>query len=137
MNYGVSKIKTLANERAERGTAAVELAIVLPILVMLVFGMVEATRMYQAWESLTYASREKARSVALGSTVSPIVIVQADVPGLNLTQPVTVTRTPASGACVIGTPVKVSLAHELSYSIPLLPPGSVTIRGETTMRCGG
>jgi hypothetical protein len=129
--------KTTTRGSSERGATAVELALVLPILVMLVFGMVEAARMYQTWEALTHASREKARSVALGSTVSPIVIVQDDVPSLNLAQPVTVIRTPTSGACVIGNTVKVELAHELSYSIPLLPAGNITIIGKTSMRCGG
>jgi hypothetical protein len=129
-------VKSKASRVSERGATAVELALVLPILVMLVFGMVEAARAYQAWESLTYASREKARSVALGST-SSIVIVQDDVPGLSLTQPVVVTRTPASGACVLGTPVKVRLSHQMSYSVPLLPPRNITITGETSMRCGG
>ena len=50
----------------QSGAAAVELALVLPILLVLVFGIVDFGRAYNAQISLTQAAREGARVRALG-----------------------------------------------------------------------
>ena len=52
----------------ERGAAAVEFALILPLLVMLVFGIIEFGRGYNAKIELTGAVREGARELALGKT---------------------------------------------------------------------
>ena len=66
---------------SERGSTAVELALLLPILVTLVLGTVEGARMYHAWETLTHAAREAARPLALGSG-DPVTTARDNVPGL-------------------------------------------------------
>src|SRR6186713_1829831 len=63
--------KHLRNKR--RGAAAVEFAIVLPVFVILVFGMIEYGRMVMVQQVITNASREGARSAVLdGATTTSV-----------------------------------------------------------------
>jgi len=50
----------------DRGSAAVELAILLPLLLLLVFGVIDFGRMLNTQITLTEAAREGARAAALG-----------------------------------------------------------------------
>jgi Flp pilus assembly protein TadG len=51
---------------AQRGAAAVEMAIVLPILLLIIFGIIEFGRGYQVKVQLTGSVRDVARALALG-----------------------------------------------------------------------
>jgi Flp pilus assembly protein TadG len=52
-------------EKRERGAVAVEMAVVLPLLLMLLLGIVEFGRAYNVQISLTQAAREGARFAAI------------------------------------------------------------------------
>ncbi len=54
----------------DRGAAAVEFALVLPLLVAITFGVIEYGRAYSAELSVTNAARVAARSLAVGSSVA-------------------------------------------------------------------
>ena len=49
----------------ESGAALVEFAIIAPLLLLLVFGIIEFGRAYNAQNSLTHAAREGAREYAI------------------------------------------------------------------------
>ncbi|MBI4372302.1 MAG: pilus assembly protein [Candidatus Omnitrophica bacterium] len=53
------------NSKAKKGTAIVEMAFVLPILVLLAMGMVEFSRVLMVQQVITHAAREGARVGAL------------------------------------------------------------------------
>ena len=55
---------------ADRGAAAVEFALLLPLLLILVFGIIDFGRMLNAQITLTEAAREGARASVLGTSVS-------------------------------------------------------------------
>ncbi len=57
--------------RRDRGASAVETALVLPLLLLLVFGVIDFGRMLNTQITLTEAAREGARAVALGSPPAP------------------------------------------------------------------
>lgn len=53
--------------RSERGAAALEFAILLPVLLLMIYGFIEGARMYQARLAMSYAAREGARVLAVGT----------------------------------------------------------------------
>lgn len=53
--------------RGEAGQAAVELALVLPVLLILLVGMIECARAWNMYQVLTDAAREGARTAILAS----------------------------------------------------------------------
>lgn len=48
-------------KRRERGQTLVEFAMIAPVLVILIFGFVDVSRVYQAWVTIQGAAREGAR----------------------------------------------------------------------------
>ena len=125
--------------RDERGAAVVELALILPILVMFVFGIVQFGNGYNARVELTAAVREGARAAALGGTTVTAADIdqktKAAAPGLTGSL-ITVT----SARCV-GTPVPVNstvtATYLFQYSIPFVGSRTATLTATGVMRCGG
>ena len=62
MDQGRNTVKTLNQKINQNGAAAVEFAIVLPLLVTLVFGIIEFSILFYNKAMLTNASREGARA---------------------------------------------------------------------------
>lgn len=61
-------MKLYPNRKRQRGVAAVEAALLLPLLMLLLFGMIDAARALQANIIMTNIGREGANLVARGST---------------------------------------------------------------------
>jgi Flp pilus assembly protein TadG len=100
--------------QSERGGALVEFALVLPILLVLVFGIVDFGRAFQASITLTNATREGARLGATGADQSTICNRVTATAGVS---PVTCTVTNAEGAT--GTSVVVNAQHTLTFITPV------------------
>jgi Flp pilus assembly protein TadG len=60
-----------AGWRDERGAAAVEFALVLPVIILLLFGIIEFGRAWNVKQVLTDAAREGARVAAVNNGVLP------------------------------------------------------------------
>ena len=123
--------------RTERGAAAVELALVLPVLLLLVFGIIDFGRAYNAQITLATAARESVRVWALGGTTTQVQdrATQAAV-GMS----VTATPLPSTTPCTFGNATKVKVTTNFSYITPYiknLAPGLTTLSSEGVMRCGG
>src|SRR6187401_1185896 len=58
----------LRRARNERGAALLEMALTLPLLLLVCVGILEFGRAYQTWQVLTNASREAARIAVLPGT---------------------------------------------------------------------
>ena len=115
----------------------VEFAIVLPVLVLFLFGVIEFTRGYNAKTTMTHAAREGARTLALRGSVSDAQArVRASSPSLNQSN-LTITTTPASGTCTPGQTVSVIVSYQLRYSIPMFRSGNWSLQETGVMRCGG
>ncbi|HHX50646.1 MAG TPA: pilus assembly protein [Clostridia bacterium] len=68
----------------KKGQSLVELALVLPILLMLLLGIVEFGRIYGAYLTISHAAREGARHAAVGGNeLSVIETVQRRAAGLE------------------------------------------------------
>ncbi len=104
-----------------RGAVAVELALVLPILVLLVFGIIEFGRGYHAKAALAHAAREAVREAAL-DIGDPATTARNAAPLLDGAS-MTVTVDPG-GSCTIGEDVTVTLTYPHQYDIPLFGSGT-------------
>lgn len=129
-------------EPAQSGAAAVEFALVLPVLLLLVFGIVDFSRAYNAHLALSGGAREGARVLALGTGDAETTTRDA-APSLPAAD-ITVTTTACSNP---GDPARVEASYEYSYLTPIsgvlqFLGGSalaspITITGIGVMRCGG
>ena len=125
--------------RKRRGAAAVEFAVVAPVFLLLVFGMIEYGRMVMVQQVLTNASREGARCAVLDGTTHQEVVdtvtaylTSGSIQGANIT--VTPTNPEDAG---FGDPVTVSVDIGFSQVSWLPSPmylGGKTLSATTVMR---
>jgi Flp pilus assembly protein TadG len=125
--------------RNRRAAAAVEFAIVAPIFLLMVFGMIEYGRMVMVYQILTNASREGARSAVLdGATTDSVTtsvtayLTQAMLTGAT----VTVAPNPPSNA-EYGDPVTVTVSvpfNQVSWLPSPMYLGGKTLTSTTVMR---
>jgi Flp pilus assembly protein TadG len=127
-----------ALRKGRRGAAAVEFAVVLPIFIILVFGMIEYGRMVMVQQVITNASREGARRAVLdGATTSAVqssvttYLTNAQISGGSATV------SPDPSTANSGDPITVTVNIPFS-SVSWLPSpmylGGKTLSASTTMR---
>lgn len=122
--------------RGEGAAAAVEFALVAPLLLLLIVGIVELGRVYHAQVTVTAAAREGAREMAVrndpAAALDRVMTAAGSLaPALTAGQ---VTIQPA--ACSPGVDVTVGIA----YPVPLVTGlilQEMTVTGRGVMRCGG
>lgn len=122
--------------RNQDGQAAVELALVLPLLVLLLFGMLEGGRILGTYLSVNHAVREGARLAALGATDAMIDQRVRDSAAMVDRGLLTVEINPV-GQRQRGAGVTVSAAYPLPIFAPVIPAltgGTFTISASATMR---
>jgi len=99
---------------ADRGAAAVEFALLLPLLLLIVLGIIDFGRLLNAQITLTQAAREGTRLVALGQSNVPSR-TQAAAPGLS---PVGVS---IQSSCAVGAGPGSNAVVDTSYSFTFTP----------------
>lgn len=128
-------IKKLLSGR--RGQALVETALMLPILILILMGIVEFGRILNAYLIITNASREGARCAVVHSTD---VEIQSAVNNLTSTlnqSDVTLTITPDFVNRTSGSSVTVTVDYSINIITPLMRaiiPNPYPINSTTVMR---
>ena len=126
--------------RKQRGAAAVEFAVVAPVFVLLLFGMIEYGRMVMVQQMLTNATREGARRAVLdGSTAAQVRTTVKDylTSGSISVNDGEITVNPDPSAASSGDPVTVSLQIPFSRVSWLPSPfylGSTNLSAASVMR---
>ena len=111
----------------------VEFAIILPVLLLLVFGIIEFGRAHNTQLTLTHAAREGVRTYAItqdaaqGQSTAEISATTLDPAQM------TVTVTP----CVLGDPTTMTVQYPFQFFIPFLPSTPITLEAQGVMKCGG
>lgn len=108
--------------REERGQAVVEMALVLPVLVLLVVGILEFGRLFGAYLTVAHAAREGARLAVTGATdaeIEDLVRRQASsLDGASDPARLTVSVTPPFSERTAGTRVTVSVDYGFEFLLP-------------------
>lgn len=127
---------------SERGAAAVEMAIVLPLLVLLLGGIVDFGRAFYTKNILTNAAREGARAASFASITSA-EITSRTTAAMNGLTPARATITPINVPCAATTNAGVRIRYQYDW---IFLPGVLGIFGassalptqleaSSTMRC--
>lgn len=106
----------------DRGATAVEFALLLPLLLLIVFGTIDFGRALNAQITLTQAAREGARLAALGqppSVVADRTVTAATGLSLNAASNVTVGHDCQSGDGAKGYDGTVSVTYSFSFVTPV------------------
>lgn len=106
--------------KREQGQAMVEMALVLPLFFLLLFGVVEMGRVGFAYVSISNAARSGVRVATTGGTDQDIQnAVIAAAPGLSQTDLKT-TITPTETNRQSGQSVQVQVSYHIQLIIPLI-----------------
>jgi Flp pilus assembly protein TadG len=129
--------------RNERGAAAVELGLVLPLLILFLFGAIEFGRAWSVRQALVDAGREGARVAAVGNSITPQATLQALVISIVRQRVATaqldttmLTVTPTGVGAGVNTPVTVLVEYKYSPITGrlILRNGAVNMRTTSVMR---
>ncbi|MGF9650250.1 TadE/TadG family type IV pilus assembly protein [Pseudarthrobacter oxydans] len=124
-------------KRDERGAVAVEFALVAPILVAIIIAIVEFSNAYNIQVSVTQASREAARTMAITKDATKATAAgKAGAPSINSSL---LTFDYSAATCPAATPTAIALVT-VQYSGSSLTGffgSAVTITGKGAMQCGG
>lgn len=120
-----------------RGQSIVELAILLPVLVMIMLGILQLGLVFNAYTIISNAARDGARTAAVGGHDSAVLAstgsntASLDPANLN------VTITPGLTYRVSGSSVEVSVSYDIDVVVPFIGAiigDSIPLNATSTMR---
>ena len=136
-------MKRRLRKRAEDGAAAVELALVLPILLIIVFGIIDFGRAYNMQIALSQGAREGVRGLALGTTANPTARTTSaayPVTGINVAWTACPAVPTSTSVATVTATKQFTYITPISGIFNLLGLSSLAapvITGKGEMRCGG
>ncbi|MCT4566679.1 MAG: pilus assembly protein [Maledivibacter sp.] len=123
--------------KSKKGQAMVEMAIVIPILLIILMGIFEFGRIFNTYIILTNASREGARRAALGASDTEVnekinnAVLYLD--STNLTTLIT----PSKSSRKRGSEVKINIQYDVDIIAPIIDtiiPNPFHLETQTVMR---
>ncbi|NPV52387.1 MAG: pilus assembly protein [Firmicutes bacterium] len=123
--------------RNEGGQALVEMAIVMTVLLLLLTGIVEFGRIFNASLTVVHASREAARVGILGKTDEEIINAAKSASGFLDPTKLTISIVPSEGERKSGQELTVEVQYPVHIIVPLINhiiPNPFLVSGRTTMR---
>jgi Flp pilus assembly protein TadG len=127
----------------ERGAAAVEFALVAPVLIMLLLGIIEFSKVYNSQSTLSAAAREGARVMALtNDRAAATSAVRNAATGMTLSAgqiSVTPTSCATTGSATTASTatVTVTVTYHQPFVSGFLNGVGADLTGKAVMRCGG
>lgn len=121
----------------KKGQSLVEMALVLPVLLLILTGILDFGFLFNNYLIVSNASREGARSAAVGSTDTEIKNKVNTVAGTLDSSRLTVTISPDQRR-TRGDSVTITVAYKYKLITPIIAaiiPGPVNLTANTTMRC--
>ncbi|TDL41385.1 TadE/TadG family type IV pilus assembly protein [Arthrobacter nitrophenolicus] len=129
----------------EKGAVAVEMAILLPLLLLILMGIMEFGRVFNVQISLTHAAREGARHAAIHHHKSTLDVEGTALGAAPSLDNLTVAVEHDADSCSSGSDVQVTTRVDLPSMTGFLDAGffgapgifPLTLSGVGVMRCGG
>ena len=121
----------------DKGAAMVEMAIVVTLLLVMVFGIIEFGRAYNFNISVTHVAREGVREYAVTQDASLGTAAAIGAATSLDTALMTTAASGCDGVADIGNPATMAITYPFDFNIPFVPLGSITLSAEGVMRCGG
>lgn len=119
----------------ERGAVAVEFAILAPVLILILMGIIEFGRAYNVQASLSSAAREGVRVMAI-SNDKAAARTAAKNAALSLNPALTDADISFGGAyCAPGAQISITISYNLKTLTGIAGPFAMT--GKGAMQCGG
>lgn len=119
----------------ERGAVAVEFALLAPVLILLLLGIMEFGRAYNVQASLTNAAREGVRNMAINNSQATARTAAKNA-SVQLGPALTDGNIAFSATdCIAGSQMTVTVSYSLSTVTGIA--GPFTMTGKGTMLCGG
>lgn len=121
--------------KSEKGQSLVEFALVIPILVMLILGIVDFGRIYHVYLTLDHAGREAARAASIGKDDTTIKSVAVnDATSIKLTSD-KVAISPG-GTRSPGSNVTITITYPVDFLTPVIGQiiGTFNLKNITVMR---
>ena len=125
------------NLKDDKGQSMVEFAMILPILLLIVVGIIEFGFLFSGYLALSNASREAVRTASLGASDSDAIQRAKDVALTLEPSKMIVTISPAVASRDRGDSVTVAIAYEYDFLTPFMEAifgSNLQLESEATMR---
>jgi Flp pilus assembly protein TadG len=145
-----------ARLRGERGAAAVEFALVVPLLLLVLFGIIWASQAFQAQARLSAAAREGARVIALSGSATPattdasiaartavhsaagdLLVPDAGITFSRTSCPSTAVTPTGPAATDPAATVTVTVTYMHGFGAGMFGDAGIDLTGKAVMQCGG
>lgn len=141
-----STLRGRVGRRCEHGVVAVEFALLLPLLVVLLFGILAGGAAFQELNGLNAAAREGARvasirvSTAVNTNYDPAAAVNSVVKNalkgvVNGSDATVKIEPPNACQSTTTTRVRVTVSAPLAWDVPFIGSPSATLSGKGDFRC--
>jgi len=121
--------------KSQKGQSMVEFALVIPVLILLLFGILDFGRVFHAYLTIDHAGREAAREASIGKddgTIRSVAVNKASSINLAESQ---VDISPG-GTKSSGSQVTITITYPISFLTPVISSitGPITLKNSTVMR---
>lgn len=123
--------------KRSKGQSLVEFALVMPLLMLILVGIIEFGFMFSGYLSLTNASREAARVISLGGTYIEAEARISNVVGILNPEDITMLTSADVSTLDRGDSITVTLRYPYHFITPFLAPlfgGDLELESSATLR---
>ncbi len=123
--------------KSTKGQALVEMAFVLPILLLILMGIVEFGRIINSYLVITNAVREGARYAAIHSTDEQINLVISDLTSTLNQSELNIVITPSETNRITGSSAVIRIDYDIDIFTPIISnivPDPFRVTAQTVMR---
>ncbi|MFP5112714.1 TadE/TadG family type IV pilus assembly protein [Bacillaceae bacterium C204] len=121
--------------KSEKGQSLVEFALIVPLLIILLFGIIDFGRIFHVYLTIDHAGREAARAASIGKDDTTVINTAVnDAASIGLTAG-RVGVSP-SGSRASGTNVTITINYPIDFLTPVIGNivGPITLTDTTVMR---